>query len=108
MFGAVLDAGSRGRFRIRPTGEFHSTRRYLTDTNILETTFRTDAGVVAVRDLMPVATEAEKRSVLTPDHQVLREVEGLAGAQLRPSDTVVGDPCPLDLRGDPGRVLSAA
>ena len=79
IFGALLDARRGGRFRIRPTGAFRSTRRYLPDTNILETTFQTDAGTVAVRDLMPVATEDEKRRALTPDHQVLREVEGLAG-----------------------------
>jgi GH15 family glucan-1,4-alpha-glucosidase len=79
IFGALLDAGSGGRFRIRPTGEFQTSRRYLPDTNILETTFRTTSGSVALRDLMPVASEAEKRRVLTPDHQVLREVEGLEG-----------------------------
>ena len=79
IFGALLDARRGGRFRIRPTGAFRSTRRYLPDTNILETTFQTDTGTVAVRDLMPVATEDEKRRALTPDHQVLREVEGLAG-----------------------------
>jgi GH15 family glucan-1,4-alpha-glucosidase len=79
IFGALLDAHTGGRFRIQPTSEFRSTRRYVPDTNILETTFRTAAGAVALRDLMPVATEDQKRSALTPDHQVLREVEGLAG-----------------------------
>jgi GH15 family glucan-1,4-alpha-glucosidase len=79
LFGALLDTHRGGHFRIRPTGAFRSTRRYLPDTNILETTFRTDDGAVVIRDLMPVATEDEKRRALTPDHQVLREVEGLAG-----------------------------
>jgi GH15 family glucan-1,4-alpha-glucosidase len=79
IFGALLDAGSGGRFRIRPTGTFDAHRRYLPDTNILETTFRTSTGSVALRDLMPVASEAEKRNELAPDHQVLREIEGLDG-----------------------------
>ncbi|HYY88380.1 MAG TPA: glycoside hydrolase family 15 protein [Chloroflexota bacterium] len=79
IFGAVLDARSGGRFRIRPTGAFEASRRYLPETNILETTFRTTSGSVALRDLMPVASEAEKRHALTPDHQVLREVVGLEG-----------------------------
>jgi GH15 family glucan-1,4-alpha-glucosidase len=79
IFGALLDADAGGRWRIRPNGPFRAERRYLPDTNILETTFRTAAGAIALRDLMPVASEDEKRRTLSPDHQVLREVEGLAG-----------------------------
>src|SRR5919204_952231 len=79
IFCALLDARSGGRFRIRPTGAFRTDRRYLPETNILETTFRPSSGSLALRDLMPVASEAEKRQGLTPDHQVLREVEGLEG-----------------------------
>jgi GH15 family glucan-1,4-alpha-glucosidase len=79
IFGALLDADAGGQLRIRPTEPFRTERRYLPDTNILETTFRTAAGAVVLRDLMPVASEDEKRRALAPDHQVLREVEGLAG-----------------------------
>jgi GH15 family glucan-1,4-alpha-glucosidase len=79
IFSALLDAEGGGRFRIRPTAPFQPERRYVPDTNILETTFRTAAGVVVLRDLMPVASEDEKRRALAPDHQVLREVEGVAG-----------------------------
>lgn len=79
IFGALLDAGSGGRFRIRPAGEFQTVRRYLPDTNILETTFKTSHGKVVLRDLMPVASEEEKRQKLMPEHEVLREVEGIQG-----------------------------
>jgi GH15 family glucan-1,4-alpha-glucosidase len=79
IFGALLDARAGGRFRIRPTAPFQTTRRYMPDTNILETTFLTDGGSVVLRDLMPVSAEVDKRRALGPDHQVLREVEGLAG-----------------------------
>ena len=79
IFGALLDRQSGGRFRIRPTGTFESGRRYMPDTNILETTFRTSTGSFVLRDLMPVSSEAEKRRELAPDHQVLRELEGLDG-----------------------------
>ncbi|HET8632334.1 MAG TPA: trehalase-like domain-containing protein, partial [Thermomicrobiales bacterium] len=79
LFGALLDAERGGRFRIRPLGAFRSGRRYLPDTNILETTFRAPGGAVVLRDLMPVASEEEQRAELTPDHQVLREVAGLDG-----------------------------
>src|SRR5438105_1077267 len=61
IFGALLDTEKGGRLRIRPTEPFRAERRYVPDTNILETTFRTTAGAVALRDLMPVASEDEKR-----------------------------------------------
>jgi GH15 family glucan-1,4-alpha-glucosidase len=78
IFGALLDARSGGRFRIRPTGPFEAHRRYLPGTNILETTFCAATGSFALRDLMPVSSESHKRSALMPDHQ-MPEVEGLAG-----------------------------
>lgn len=34
---------------------------------------------LTLRDLFPVASEEDKRRELTPDHQVLRELEGLDG-----------------------------
>jgi GH15 family glucan-1,4-alpha-glucosidase len=79
IFGALMDRRVGGRFQICPSAAFQSTRRYLADTNILETTFRTATGEVALRDLMPVRPESEKRFSLVPDHQVLREIEGLHG-----------------------------
>ncbi len=79
LFGALLDRRKGGRFAVRPSVPFTSERRYLDDTNVLETIFTTAAGRVRLVDLMPVASEAEKRSELWPDHQVLRRVEGLEG-----------------------------
>src|SRR5687768_6826705 len=79
IFGALLDRKLGGRFRICPAGAFESERRYLPNTNVLETTFRTATGHCALRDLMPVASEAEKRAAPLPDHLVLRELEGLSG-----------------------------
>jgi GH15 family glucan-1,4-alpha-glucosidase len=79
IFAALLDAEAGGRFRIRPRGVFRVERRYLADTAIVETIFHGPRGAVAVRDCMPVASEAEKRARLTPDHEVLREIEGLSG-----------------------------
>jgi GH15 family glucan-1,4-alpha-glucosidase len=79
IFAALLDARRGGRFRIRPAGAFESTRRYLPDTNVLETTFLSSSGAVVLRDLMPVASEEDKRARLAPQYEVLREVEGLRG-----------------------------
>ncbi len=79
FFAALLDADHGGRFQIRPTGQYRVERRYLPDTNVLETVFHAPGGVLALRDLMPVASEEEKPAGLLPEHEVLREVQGLAG-----------------------------
>jgi GH15 family glucan-1,4-alpha-glucosidase len=79
VFAALLDASEGGRFRIRPVGEYSSERRYLPDTNVLEATFRGPSGAFVLRDLMSVSAEEDKRASLTPEHEVLREVEGLDG-----------------------------
>ena len=79
IFAALLDTECGGRFRVRPTGRFRSERRYLPDTNVLETVFHTSSGAVALRDLMPVGSEEDKRAALTSEHEVLREIEGLSG-----------------------------
>ena len=79
IFAALLDSERGGRFSIRPVGPFRSERRYLPDSNVLETVFHTPDGAIALRDLMPVATEEEKRIDLRPEHEILREVEGLHG-----------------------------
>src|SRR5262245_60890974 len=47
---AVLDARAGGAFELRPATEYTSTRRYLPQTNVLETTFTTAAGDVRVVD----------------------------------------------------------
>jgi GH15 family glucan-1,4-alpha-glucosidase len=79
IFAALLDAENGGRFLVRPTGEFRTERRYLANTNVLETVFRTPTGACVLRDLMSVSSEEDKRAYLTPEHEVLRELEGLEG-----------------------------
>ncbi|HZC85204.1 MAG TPA: glycoside hydrolase family 15 protein [Rubrobacter sp.] len=79
IFAAVLDAERGGRFLVRPIGEFRTERRYLANTNVLETIFRTPTGACALRDLMSVSSEEDRRAYLTPEHEVLRELEGLEG-----------------------------
>ncbi len=98
VFAAILDAQRGGRFRVRPVSDFRAERRYVPNTNVLETIFRTAGGAVRVRDLMPVAREDEKRATLTPDHQLLREIQGLEGeVELQ----ILYEPQPDYGRGDP-------
>jgi GH15 family glucan-1,4-alpha-glucosidase len=91
IFAALLDARVGGRFRIRPVGEYISEHRYLPDTNVLETTFRCPSGAFVLRDLMAVSSEEDKRASLTPEHEVLREIEGIDGEV---EVEVLYDPCP--------------
>src|SRR3954469_21080033 len=79
VFARILDSDPGGFFSIRPSVPFRASRRYIESTNVLETTFTTDRGVVRMLDLMPVMKEEEKRHQLTPFRQLLRRVEGLEG-----------------------------
>jgi GH15 family glucan-1,4-alpha-glucosidase len=71
MFGALLDPGA-GRWRIAPVESFRAERRYLDDTNVLETRFETGGGSLVLTDLMPVAEEDEKHRFLMPEREILR------------------------------------
>ncbi|WP_049926938.1 glycoside hydrolase family 15 protein [Halopiger goleimassiliensis] len=55
VLAAILDAHGGGRFRIAPIDSFETARRYVDDTNVLETTFHTDDGTVTVTDFLPPA-----------------------------------------------------
>jgi len=79
LFAALLDPARGGHFAIRPTAPFRSERRYIPDTAILETTFHTADGTCVVRDLMPVADAYGSGGGIVPEHELLRDVEGLAG-----------------------------
>ncbi|WP_242395438.1 glycoside hydrolase family 15 protein [Anaeromyxobacter oryzisoli] len=71
VFGAVLD-DEAGRWTVAPASPFRSERRYLADTNVLETRFVTPSGTMVLTDFMPVASDEERRRLLLPDHAILR------------------------------------
>jgi GH15 family glucan-1,4-alpha-glucosidase len=81
IFGAILDRHRGGTWKIapRPADILRTHRTYIEHSNVLRTTFECRTGTVTVTDLMPVATERAKRSILTPDHELLRRVECVAG-----------------------------
>src|SRR5829696_5439096 len=72
LFAGLLDPARGGRFVIRPTVPFRTERRYLPDTNILETTFLTADGACVLRDLMPVAGTLGPTDGPVPEHELLR------------------------------------
>jgi GH15 family glucan-1,4-alpha-glucosidase len=74
VLGALLDAQRGGTFVLEPEVPYEATRRYLPETNVLETTFSTSAGRVRVTDAMTLPLGG-----LTPYRELVRRVEGLAG-----------------------------
>ncbi|HEY0873879.1 MAG TPA: glycoside hydrolase family 15 protein [Vicinamibacterales bacterium] len=79
MFAAILDPRAGGRFGISPASPFTVSRRYVGDSAVLETTFETGSGIARLTDLMPVASESDKAHNLWPDHELLRDIECVAG-----------------------------
>ena len=79
IFARILDWQRGGFFSVAPSIPFRATRRYVDDTNVLETTFETEGGAAKLVDLMPVMSEEMKRTRLTPFRQILRRVECLRG-----------------------------
>src|SRR5215210_5208020 len=74
VFAALLDAGGGGRFALAPSIAHASERRYLPETNVLETTFTTQLGVVRVIDAMTLP-----HGGLAPYRELVRRVVGVAG-----------------------------
>jgi GH15 family glucan-1,4-alpha-glucosidase len=73
-FGALLDPGRGGRFVLAPKGRFDADRRYIDDTNVLETTYRTRSGVVRVTEALTT-----QNGSLLPWVEIVRRAEGLHG-----------------------------
>jgi GH15 family glucan-1,4-alpha-glucosidase len=75
VFGALLDAERGGTFRLSPSVTFSAERRYLPDTNLLETTFHTSAGTVRVTDCLNLPLRG-----FPPVRELARRIEGLDGS----------------------------
>jgi GH15 family glucan-1,4-alpha-glucosidase len=74
VFAAVLDTDRGGHFVLQPEIPAQVQRRYLPDTNVLETTYTTEQGVARVTDAMALPS-----SDLGPTRELIRRVDGLAG-----------------------------
>jgi GH15 family glucan-1,4-alpha-glucosidase len=79
IFASILDRKKGGRFRISPTTVCDISRRYVGDTNVIETTFKTDGGSLRLTDLMPVDDFDAYDQQLWPDHSIIRKVECTGG-----------------------------
>ena len=101
-FAALLGGPDKGRWLVAPIGDATSSRRYLHNTLVLETTWKSPDGVVRVLDLMPPRGKA-------PD--VVRIVEGVQGSVRMRSELVIrfdyGHVVPWVRRVDDSRIAVA-
>ncbi|MGH2740322.1 MAG: glycoside hydrolase family 15 protein [Actinomycetota bacterium] len=75
-FGRILDAEKGGFFQIAPENDEHEiARRYLDDTLVLETTFRSDVGEARLLDCFVMREGGRHR----PRREILRVLEGISG-----------------------------
>ena len=75
VFASLLDPDRGGRFRLAPEEPYAIERRYVPQTNVLETTFRTGGGAARVTDALLLPTNG-----LAPTRELARRVEGLSGS----------------------------
>ena len=98
VFAAILDRKVGGSFKVAPANPVLETRQqYLPDTNVLETTFRTENGRVSVTDFMPVSEDGDPETPPEPAHEIHRIVTCLSGeVEMR---------CDFQPRHDYGRAM---
>jgi GH15 family glucan-1,4-alpha-glucosidase len=74
-FARLLGWETGGYCRISPQPPFDTTRKYLENTLILETTFRSESGAIRLLDFFPMREGGEHE----PYSQILRIAQGLEG-----------------------------
>jgi len=80
VFGRLLDADA-GHWSIRPAAAYESRRRYVPDTMVLETTFRTDTGTTVLVDALAVGRNERGHELGGGAPSVLlRQVTAIEGA----------------------------
>src|SRR5262244_1830233 len=108
FFAAILDPERGGFWRIAPTEAFRSQRRYLPESNVLETTLETAQGAIRIVDAMSIASEEDESKLLFPEHEIVRFVECSRGklgfwVDLQSKCLILRSDARLEIRGD--RVL---
>lgn len=80
IFAAILDRDRGGHCSICPSDPQASVfRRYVGDSNVLQTVWTCRGGTLVITDLMPVASEEAKHNTLLPDHELVRQAECTQG-----------------------------
>jgi GH15 family glucan-1,4-alpha-glucosidase len=76
-FAAILDREKGGSLSVTARAPVHTERAYIDGTNVLETTFRCDGGVVRLTDFMTVG--GAPAPLLEPQHELIRRIECVEG-----------------------------
>ncbi|WP_353069919.1 glycoside hydrolase family 15 protein [Tunturibacter empetritectus] len=79
MFAYLIGPENGGSWQICPATTFTTSRKYVHDTNVLQTTFETQTGTVRLTDFMPVAGEEFTSGRLVPQRELIRILEGVTG-----------------------------
>lgn len=74
VFAALLDPEHGGHLQLQPDDDYTVSRRYVGDSNVLETTFTTGAGSVRVTDALTLHNTGH-----LPWTELVRRVDGLTG-----------------------------
>jgi GH15 family glucan-1,4-alpha-glucosidase len=74
IFGALLDPERGGSFKLAPLDPYEVERRYLPETNMLETTFTTDDGVATVTDALTLQDGGQLSWI-----ELVRRIQGRRG-----------------------------
>lgn len=74
IFGRLLDDDAGGCIELEPVGEYRVRRRYLARTNVLVTTFTTDAGTATVTDALVTGVAGR-----LPWAELARRIDGVEG-----------------------------
>jgi GH15 family glucan-1,4-alpha-glucosidase len=74
LFAAILDPKVGGHWSIRPAHDAEVSRRYVDNTNVLETTFTNASAKIVLTDFMPAASEETKHELLWPEHELIRQI----------------------------------
>ena len=82
VFSRILDWDKGGYFKVAPDGVRSVKRRYIPDTNVLETTFETETGVATLTDFMSIHahTGPQVPREVGNDHQVIRRLRCDSGS----------------------------
>ena len=82
VFSHILDREKGGYFKISPAEVKSSSRKYLDDNNVLETTFETATGTARLTDFMPIHDHPPTKMPreMRNDHQVMRILECTSGS----------------------------
>ena len=83
VFASLLDRDNGGEFSIRPDGDSLGTQRYLFNTNVLETTFRTAEGSFRVIDFAPRFFMSDRSFRPTMLIRMVEPLEGMPRVRVR-------------------------